>query len=167
MTNMFRRCSGAAFNPNVTNWNVSNVTNMGVMFANCSGAAFNPDVSNWDVRKVATMNFMFYNCSGAAFRGGRGVDGIGIAKWKLKTGNNAVNMGSFMSSSKIQDPPFLDEILNAWAALHADGQLPTNISVSFGNNKYTAAGAAAYTTLTTETDDDGAGWTITSGGLQA
>ena len=167
MSYMFYGCSGAAFNPDVSNWDVSKVTDMYRMFFNCYGAAFNPDVSNWDVSKVTSMGYMFYNCSGAAFRGGRGDNGNGIANWQLKAGNNAVNMGSFMSNSKTQEPAFLDDILNAWAALHADGKLPTNITVSFGNNKYTADGADAYTTLTTITDYGGAGWTIQSGGLQS
>lgn len=167
MAVMFHSCSGAAFNPDVSNWDVSNVREMGYMFSLCSGNAFNPDVSNWNVSKVESMYEMFHSCSGDAFRGGRGVDGSGIANWQLKTGNNAVNMNSFMSLSKTQDPPFLDDILNAWAALHAQGKLPTNITVHFGTNKYTAAGAAAYTTLTTITDSGGAGWTIPCGGLQA
>ena len=72
-----------------------------------------------------------------------------------------------MRSSKTQEPAFLDDILNAWADLHAQGKLPTNISVHFGDNKYTAAGATAYTTLTTITDNGGAGWTIESGGLES
>ena len=164
---MFSRCSGAAFNPDVSKWDVSNVENMSWMFYNCSGAAFNPDVSNWNVSNVTNMVYMFGDCSGAAFRGGRGVGGVGIANWQLKIGNSAVSMIDFMTSSKTQEPEFLDDILNAWAALHADGKLPTNITVSFGNNKYTADGADAYTTLTTITDYGGAGWTITSGGLQS
>jgi surface protein len=159
---VFYNCSGAAFNPDVSAWNVSKVTSMYYMFYKCSGAAFNPDVSAWNVSKVTSMYYMFYKCSGAAFRGGRGVDGIGIANWRLKTGDNAVNMSDFMLSSKTQDPPFLDDILNAWEDLHAQGLLPTNITVHFGSNKYTAAGNTAYTTLT-----DDAGWTIASGGLQA
>ena len=162
MYSMFGYCSGAIFNPDVSNWNVRKVTNMYSMFRNCSGAAFNPDVSKWDVSEVTDMAYMFYNCYRAAFRGGRGGDGIGIANWRLKTGNNAVDMVYFMTSSKTQEPAFLDEILNAWAALHADGLLPTNITVDFGTNKYTAAGATAYTTLTND-----AGWTISSGGLQS
>ena len=162
MYSMFHWCSGAAFNPDVSNWNVSKVTNMYSMFRECRGAKFNPDVSKWDVSKVENMYAMFEGCSGAAFRGGRGDNGNGIANWQLKTGDNPVVMTQFMLSSKTQDPPFLDEILNAWAALHADGKLPTNITVDFGSNKYTAAGETAYNTLRVD-----AGWTIASGGLQA
>ena len=164
---MFNNCRGDAFNPDVSGWDVSNVENMLYMFSGCKGAAFNPNVTNWNVSKVTNMSSMFSNCYGDAFRGGRGVGGVGIAKWRLKLGNNAVLMVYFMSSSKIQDPPFLDDILNAWAALHAQGLLPTNITVDFGNNKYTAAGNTAYTTLSTITDSGGAGWTILCGGLQS
>jgi len=67
MSSMFYSCSGAAFNPDVSNWDVSNVENMQLMFRNCSGAAFNPDVSAWDVSNVGSMSNMFYSCSGAAF----------------------------------------------------------------------------------------------------
>ena len=108
------------------------------------------------------MSEVFHSCSGAAFRGGRGVGGIGIANWQLKAGNNTVNMGGFMLASKTQEPPFLDEILNAWANLHAQGKLPTKITVSFGSNKYTADGETAYNTLTNDAE-----WTIACGGLQA
>ena len=165
MSNMFYGCRGAAFNPDVSNWDVSKVKTMNTMFRACYGAAFNPDVSNWDVSKVENMNEMFRGCYGAEFRGGRGGDGKGIAKWQLKTGNNAVIMTQFMLSSKTQEPAFLDDILNAWAALHAQDLLPTNIKVNFGSNQYTAAGATAYTTLTTAVANGGAGWEIASGGL--
>ncbi len=67
MSRMFYNCSGAAFNPDVSNWDVSNVTDMQIMFRSCSGAAFNPDVSAWDVSNVENMSNMFYGCSGAAF----------------------------------------------------------------------------------------------------
>ena len=162
MSYIFYNCSGAAFNPDVSKWNMSNITDMTYLFRNCYGAKFNPDVSKWDVSKVENMYAMFEGCSGAAFRGGRGDNGNGIANWQLKTGDNPVVMTQFMLSSKTQDPPFLDEILNAWAALHADGKLPTNITVDFGSNKYTAAGETAYNTVRVD-----AGWTIASGGLQA
>ena len=112
-----------------------------------------------------SMQTMFNGCSGAAFRGGRGSNGIGIANWRLKTGSGAVNMTDFMESSKTQEPAFLDNILNAWAALHAQGKLPINITVNFGSNKYTTEGETAYNTLTTITDNGGAGWSISSGGL--
>ena len=67
MANMFRDCSGANFNPDVSNWDVSSVESMQIMFSNCSGANFNPDVSAWDVSSVKNMAYMFSGCSGTSF----------------------------------------------------------------------------------------------------
>ena len=92
---MFNYCNGAAFNPDVSNWNVSKVENMAYMFGNCYGAAFNPNVTNWDVSNVTAMNSMFGGCSNANFKGGRGVDGlgIGIANWKPKSLSTGATTG--------------------------------------------------------------------------
>ena len=43
----------------IENWDVSKVTDMGIMFYNAK--AFNQDISNWDVGKVTKMNHMFFN----------------------------------------------------------------------------------------------------------
>ena len=47
-------------NPNISMWDVSNVTNMDSMFKFCS--KFNCDISKWDVSNVKTMYCMFYGC---------------------------------------------------------------------------------------------------------
>jgi hypothetical protein len=158
MSYMFRDCSGAAFNPNVSAWNVSKVTEMRAMFLACSGAAFNPNVSAWNVSKVTNMINMFFSCSGAAFRGGRGTAGTGIANWTLDSVTTATN---FMLSSKKQEDGFLDLILITWAALIDDTEhpLPANITISFGTNTYTIDAAAAISAL------ENHGWVIQSGGL--
>ena len=39
-----------AFNQDIGNWNVSNVTNMWAMFSGASD--FNQDIGNWDVSNV-------------------------------------------------------------------------------------------------------------------
>ena len=44
----------------VSEWNVSNVTNMNYMFNECG--IFDCDLSNWDVSKVTHMQHMFYRC---------------------------------------------------------------------------------------------------------
>ena len=44
----------------ISNWDVSNVTNMSHMFYWC--ISFNQDLSNWDVSKVKNNIFMFRNC---------------------------------------------------------------------------------------------------------
>lgn len=161
MSSMFYLCSGAAFNPNVSNWDVSNVTTMNRMFYGCNGAAFNPNVSAWDVSNVTNMINMFYLCSGNAFRGGRGTAGTGIANW---TPDSLTNATDFMKSSKKQEDGFLDIILITWAALIGDTEhpLPEDITIDFGTNTYTAAALAAISELQ---NHGTSGWVISSGGL--
>jgi hypothetical protein len=59
MNTMFFNCSGAAFNPDVSNWDVSKVKNMTGMFYSCSGAAFNPDMESWTLKTGVTTSAMF------------------------------------------------------------------------------------------------------------
>ncbi len=47
-------------NPDISQWNVSKVTNMGWMF--CSSFKFNCDISKWDMSSVKNMRCMFYDC---------------------------------------------------------------------------------------------------------
>ena len=150
MYGMFCKCSGAGFNPDVSKWDVSKVTDMGFMFYDCYGAAFNPDVSKWDVSRVTDMRFMFYNCSGAAFN-------PNMKSWTLKTGVNTTNM---FTGSKTQPTTWLDELLVAWANNPEQGD---NITINFSPNKFTevegsplSAVANALATLI------GKGWSITT-----
>ena len=52
MVSMFYGAS--AFNQDISNWNVTNVTVMGWIFMNA--AAFNQELSNWDVSSVSTCS---------------------------------------------------------------------------------------------------------------
>jgi surface protein len=47
----------STFNEDISNWDVSNVTNMSWMFF--GGKAFNQDISKWDVSNVTNMARMF------------------------------------------------------------------------------------------------------------
>ena len=49
------------FNGDISEWDVSNVTNMTNMFYRCE--KFNQDISKWDVSNVKDMSYMFDNCS--------------------------------------------------------------------------------------------------------
>ena len=61
VTDMDRMFSTAvAFNQDIGNWNVSNVTNMSQMFG---GSNFNQDIGSWDVRNVTDMSLMFNNAA--------------------------------------------------------------------------------------------------------
>jgi len=55
MQNMFLNATSA--NPDVSNWDMSIVTNINQMFRNASSA--NPNTSNWDVSNVTNMSNMF------------------------------------------------------------------------------------------------------------
>ncbi len=47
-------------NPNISNWDVSNVKNMSWVFYCCEN--FNCNISCWDVSNVENMNGMFFEC---------------------------------------------------------------------------------------------------------
>lgn len=47
-----------SFDGDISDWDVSNATNMSYMFAKCE--SFDCDISGWDVSKVTDMNYMFY-----------------------------------------------------------------------------------------------------------
>jgi len=57
MQGMFYQASD--FNEDISDWNVSNVTNMSLMFNGASN--FNQPISKWDVSNVTNMQGMFYN----------------------------------------------------------------------------------------------------------
>ena len=54
--------NATAFNQDISNWDVSNVTDMGQMFGYTS---FNQPIGDWDVSSVTNMSYMFQ--SAAAF----------------------------------------------------------------------------------------------------
>ena len=47
------------FDGDISNWNVSNVTNMQSMFDHCKYSGNNGDISDWDVSSVKDMKYMF------------------------------------------------------------------------------------------------------------
>ena len=49
------------FNVDISNWDVSSVTNMSTMFKKAE--SFNQDLSSWDVSNVTNMYTMFYRAS--------------------------------------------------------------------------------------------------------
>jgi surface protein len=53
-------------NGDISNWDVSNVTNMSQMFRNNWG--FNQDISSWDVSNVTNMESMFLIAGATAGR---------------------------------------------------------------------------------------------------
>ena len=60
MNRMFYMCKELKSVGDISNWNVSNVINMRDMFDGCK--YFNQDLSGWDVSNVTDMSFMFGEC---------------------------------------------------------------------------------------------------------
>jgi len=61
MSEMFRNCLSLT-TLDVSNWDVSNATDMSFMFYNCSSLV-SLDVYNWDVSNATDMSYMFIGCS--------------------------------------------------------------------------------------------------------
>ena len=74
----------------ISDWDVSNVTNMRCMFADCEELKSVGDLSNWDVSNVTNMSGMFYECNELKFIGD-------ISKWNV---SNVTNMRSMFCDCK-------------------------------------------------------------------
>jgi surface protein len=61
MASMFYGCSSAT-GFNLSNWNVSSVTNMSYMFFGCSSAT-EIDLTGWVTTSLTSANYMYQNCS--------------------------------------------------------------------------------------------------------
>ena len=59
MNHMFYRCE--SFNKNISKWDVSSVKDMSFMFDFCD--SFNQDISKWNVSNVSDKAGMFHCCS--------------------------------------------------------------------------------------------------------
>ena len=60
MLSMFYRCNTLKSVGDISYWNVSNVTNMAYMFTGCVN--FNQNISRWNVSRVTDMSYMFFGC---------------------------------------------------------------------------------------------------------
>ena len=60
MLSMFYRCNKLKSVGDISSWDVSNVTNMAYMFTGCVN--FNQDILRWNVSRVTDMSYMFFGC---------------------------------------------------------------------------------------------------------
>ena len=77
MIGMFK--SAAAFNGDISGWDVNSVTHMSAMFyssfvSSAAASTFNGDISGWDVSSVTDMYNMFHYA--AAFNGDISVESV-------------------------------------------------------------------------------------------
>ena len=69
----------------ISDWDVSNVTNMSGMFFDCGELKSVGDISKWDVSNVTNMSGMFYGCNELEFIGD-------ISKWNVSNVTNMTHM---------------------------------------------------------------------------
>ena len=126
----------------VKNWDVSGVTNFIFCFYQASN--FNEDLSNWDVSSVTNFKYCFERCFDLD---------QSFASWDM---SSATDVGRMFKSTTMSTANY-DATLIGWASQ----SLNSNLSVDFGNARYTAGGAAeaARNTLINTY-----GWTIVDGG---
>ena len=111
ITNLLNMFSGAAaFNQDISGWDVSNVTDMSFMFSRAS--AFNQDISGWDVSNVTSMSFMFSRAS--AYN-------QPLGNWAV---GNVTNMDSMFSSASA-----FNQYIGAWCVSKI-----TSVPPGFANN---------------------------------
>ena len=120
MSNLFKYLyANIENNFDVSNWNVSNVTDMSYMFHGCKN--FDCDLSNWDVSNVKDMQYMFKNCyklkgnglenwdvsnvknTNGMFKDCKNFEGNGLENWNVK---NVKTMSSmFYGCNKLKNIP--------------------------------------------------------------
>ncbi|MFN9416198.1 MAG: BspA family leucine-rich repeat surface protein, partial [Pirellula sp.] len=127
MSEMFRNTT--AFNQNIGGWNTSLVTNMWAMFYQTS--VFNQSLQAWNVSNVTNMQYMFTGA--VSFN-------QNIGSWNVA---NVTTMSNMLDSSGIKGNNY-DAILNGWAAQ----TVKTNVTLGASGLKYSSAGQAGRTTLT-------------------
>ena len=136
------------FNSDISNWDVSNVTNMSNMFR--FAELFNQALNNWDVRNVTEMRGMFRYAN--AFQ-------QPLNLWQLNSLTGISGEGFMGNTGALGAITYnlLDTLYNGWVIDLA--ALQNNLTISFGNSTFTAAGLTAKNILVNDK-----GWTITDGG---
>lgn len=128
------------FNQDIGTWNVGNVTNMAYMFSDAS--AFNQDISNWDVSKVTNMEAMFSVASSFD---------QDLGNWNVGNVTNMLYMFNLIQLSKQN----YDNTLIGWNSLPS---LQNNVTLTAGNSQYCNGSYAKQNIISNHN------WTISDGG---
>ena len=147
MTRMFK--NAAAFDGNLSAWNVSSVTDTAYMFH--GAAAFDGDISGWDTSAVTDANHMFYNA--AAFDGD--ISGWDVSSVTDMDGmfNGAAAFDGDISGWDVSSVTDMDGMFNGAAAFDGDISGWDVSSVTDMDGMFN--GAAAF-------NGDISGWDISS-----
>ena len=91
----------------VSEWNVSNVTNMERMFIGCD--KFDNDLSKWDVSNVTNMEKMFIGC--------RKFKGVGLSSWDVSNVEdmsgmfkNCINLSEDLSNWNVSNVKYMSSM---------------------------------------------------------
>ena len=167
---MFSQAS--IFNQDISNWDVSNVTDMSVMFQ--AANSFNQDISNWDVSNVTDMRLMFrkaiafnkpigsWNVSNVTNMSNMFEGAIAFnqpnGSWNV---SNVTNMSNMFQDTQLSTANY-DATLIGWSTISPnEAPLKPNVVFSGGNSKYCNGTTARSSIISTY------GWTITDGGPDA
>ena len=82
MSSMFFDCWELKSVGDLSKWNVSNVINMSAMFDSCEELESVEDISKWDVSNVTDMRFMFLGCK----KFNQDISGWNVSKVRFKGG---------------------------------------------------------------------------------
>lgn len=93
MTSLF---SHSRINCNLSNWDVSNVENMSNMFSECQSSLKNCKIENWDVSNVKDMMHMFAYSD---------VDNLDLSKWNPKNVEPYTIISMFAGTKMENNPP--------------------------------------------------------------
>ena len=135
---MFRFTNEA--NPDVTNWDVSNIENFSQIFLQAFNA--NPDTTNWDVSSVTNMSFMFRSATSA---------NPNTTNWDV---SSVTSMDRMFENSNISVEN-LTACYENWSQL----TLKQNVEFGAGTIKYNASGQAGRDILVNTYN-----WSIEDGG---
>ena len=94
MGRMFYGCNNLTDLTPLSGWNTSNVTEMGFMFSSCNSLTDLTALSDWNTSKVINMGYMFQSCSSLTSL-------IGLSNWD--TGSVVKMSGMFSDCSNLTD----------------------------------------------------------------
>jgi surface protein len=175
LTNMFKSCE--VFTGEVSNWDVSSVTNISGTFRSCD--VFNSDLSGWDVSNNTRLNSTFQ--AARLFNqdvGGWDVSNVTTAQLCFATNPvfdqdlsswnivNIANFSSFRNGSQGFSTANYDALLIGWNNtlvnfVNGGGTYTLTPTADFAASQYTGGGAAEAARDSLEAVF---GWTITDSG---
>ena len=83
MIGLFCGCSSLKYLPDISKWNISNVTNLFGIFYECSSLYCLPDISKWNTQNVTDMIFSYFRSLFYL---------LDISKWNMKNVTNITGM---------------------------------------------------------------------------